>query len=116
MAKVNLKTVFYDLDDVVIPDKGDKPLTLYSVLRLAATSESEQEQREGNLENKVKAFDLFLKIREAGPEAELELTSEEVVLLKKKIGNIYTTIVAAQTAKLLEGKDPYGGKRAVSGE
>lgn len=113
MAKFNLSQKFYDLDDKVVMD-GDKPLTLFSVLKLASCNDLPDEQSQSaqvSIDNKQKNFDIYLEVREAGADGEVELSAEQVTQLKNRVARTYTTMVGAQALKMLEGKDPYGNKR-----
>ena len=52
---------------------------------------------------KYEAYELFVKIRDCKT-AELDLTTEEVVKIKKKIGLIYMPLIMGQAWEILEGK------------
>ena len=52
---------------------------------------------------KYAAYELFVKIRDCKTN-ELELSTEEIVQIKKKIGLIYVPLILGQAFDLLEGK------------
>ena len=50
---------------------------------------------------KIERFNLAQKIHRGGV---IDLTSEEIVLIKKLIGDRWTTLIVGQTYKMLENK------------
>jgi len=50
---------------------------------------------------KLEKYDVFKKIRDA-KEKEIDLTAEEIVLIKRAIGKVNSTIVVGQCFELLE--------------
>lgn len=56
-------------------------------------------EKEQNAEEKVRAYQLAIKIQEGG---EVEVTAEEIALIKKKVGEAYAPIVVGQIFEILE--------------
>ena len=88
---------------------GGKPFTLRDAAKQALILTYGDEQ---NLpaEEKVKRYDLYLKVKEATDPA--ELTVEDVALVKKVIGKAYAVLTVGQAFRMLEGKtdDPVAVK------
>ena len=53
--------------------------------------------------DKVKKFNLAKKIHDA--ESEVDLTVEEVSLVKERIGEVFPVLIVGQVFNLLEGKE-----------
>lgn len=105
MSVVNLVAKFMDLDGNPMKDGNpSKEITSRDVLKLALTAElPEDSQGSGQaaLENKMKNFDLYLKIRDEKGES-IFLTAEEIVLLKPRIGKVFTLLICGPMVKLLD--------------
>jgi hypothetical protein len=54
------------------------------------------------VEEKVKRFDIYLKVKDATDPT--ELTVDEVSLIKKLIAKTYGVLIVGQAVKMLEGK------------
>jgi len=61
-----------------------------------------QPEKEDSGIQKMEAYELFVKIRDC--QTDIELTAEEVVKIKKKIGLIYMPLILGQAFTMLEGK------------
>ena len=59
-------------------------------------------EKDDTEKQKYEAYELFVKLRDS--QKEIELTVEEVVKLKKKIGVIYMPLILGQAWDMLEGK------------
>jgi len=111
MSKISLNTLVFDMDDKPVMN-GDKELRMYDILKIAACNDTEEDARSSDpIGVKQKNFEIFLGVREAGPEGEVELTSEQITHIKPRVAKTFTTLITAQAVAYLEGKDPYGGKR-----
>jgi len=98
---VNLGKGLFTLDGEIIPDMKNEPATVRGVAieALFATFKGEE-----NLsgEEKMKRWELASKIKaESDP---VEMTVEEVALLKKLIGKAYGALIVGQAWKVLEGE------------
>ena len=84
-------------------DQDDKQmdLTLRDVAKQALLATFEDEKNMA-LEAKVKRYDLYLKIKDASDPA--DLTTDEVVEIKKLIGKAYSILIVGQAVKFLEGE------------
>jgi hypothetical protein len=80
---------------------GILPFTLRDAVKQALLATFEDE-RNLSLDEKVKRYDLYLKVKEIPDPA--EFTSEEVVLMKKLVGKAYGVLIVGQAVKFLEGK------------
>jgi hypothetical protein len=82
-------------------DDNDKPmdLTLRQVAKQSLLAQFEDEKNLP-LESKVKRYDLYLKIKDAVDPA--DLTTDEIVEIKKLIGKAYAIMIVGQAVKMLE--------------
>lgn len=80
---------------------SDNPANLGFVLATALGTPYPDEKNVSQ-EEKFQRYELALKIR--GNE-EVELSAEEVVLLKKLVAKLSTVLIYGQVASILEGKD-----------
>lgn len=119
MVKINLKQYLFDLDGrtpitervtkmETIDDKEERkiievPLDVKMILRRVLAAPVNPEQNLSPDEH-VKRFDLSIKLMNSN---EIEFDNEQVALLKKLVARSYTTLVAAQVIKLLEGQNPF---------
>ena len=112
--KILMETVMMGLDDKLICDKipsGEKnlmgqdilvdgpPLTLRVVCQNALVAMYQDEQQLSG-EDKLKRWELAVKIKKS-PEP-CELSTEDVVLVKKLIGKMYIPAISGQAWQLLE--------------
>ena len=99
--QVLMGKIFTDLDGKEIPSQNGKPATLggVSVDALLATFQDEQ-----NLsgEEKLKRWELAVKIKNGVDPVELSV--EEIALIKKLIGKAYGPLISGQAWQMLEGK------------
>ncbi len=99
--QVLLGSTFNDGNDGIIELIKGSPFTLKEAARNALLSQFEDE-RNLDVNEKVKRYDLFLKVKTAEDPA--DFTSDEIVLIKKLIGKAYAVLIVGQAVKLLEGK------------
>lgn len=118
---IKLNATFENLDGSVMkeqllgadgkPNGQFKTITMRDVLRVAVTAEL-QEDTQGSgqevIERKMKNYDIFLKVRDAADSNSVDLSVEDIVHIKPRIGKVYHTLIAGPTLKILEGKDAYG--------
>jgi len=81
------------------PDGKGIPLTLKDICINAIL----QPEKDDTEKQKYEAYELFVKIRDCKT-AEIELTTEEIVKLKKKIGVVYMPLILGQAWDYLELK------------
>ncbi len=79
--------------------KDSVPLTLKSVCINALLSEIDREKTSG--EDKVERYELAKKIHEGGT---IELKTEQVVLIKERIGKFYLPLLVGGAFEMLEGQ------------
>lgn len=97
--KINFKQKIKNFDDTDAVDESGKQVTLDVVCINALMSNNPEERVSGD--EKLKRYDLALKIKNSN---ELNLSSEDITLLKKLIGNVYSTLIVGQSYKMLEGE------------
>ena len=94
----------YDLHGKVLLEDDDKtPLTARKILEVALITRGQREAM--SVEDQIERFKLAVRVT---TEDELDLTSEEVVKLKKLIAARSAPLVTGQMALLLEGKKGLG--------
>ena len=94
----------YDLHGEVLLEDDDKtPLTARKILEVALITRGQRESL--SAEEQVERFTLALRV---ATEDQLDLTSEEVVKLKKWVAARSAPLVTGQMALLLEGKKGLG--------
>ena len=103
--KVKVKTVLEDIKGDVLTGQGDKPLTIGEVLQATLL----QDNVKGDVKDAVRRFNLA---RDIETNDEVELSAEDVVMLKKSLSNLYKPLVAGQVCLLLEGKKSGIGNQA----
>lgn len=101
--KINFKQTFKDLDGKEIKiktgEKEENVVTLASVSANALLAELQNENLSGVA--KIKNYELAVVVYSA---KEIDLTAEEVVLLKERITKTHGTLIVGQANKMLEGK------------
>lgn len=95
--KIDFNIELKDMNDKPIMEAKDKPLTLDKVCVNAILSEIPDEKTTG--EQKLQRFKLAKKIYGAG---EIDIASEEIVLIKDKVGKLYLPLVVGQVFLILE--------------
>lgn len=90
----NFLEVVKDLDGKEIKESpsSDTPLTVKQAIRYALTS-TINEGGAPNSEQKFKEFELAMKISRVGPEDTIELSAEDISLIKKKSAILGTEIL-----------------------
>jgi len=79
--------------------KEDIPIILSKICVEALMATLQDEKSNG--EEKLKRYNLAEKIHKA---QELEIATEDIVLLKKRVGDVYPTIIVGPAFRMLEGK------------
>ena len=95
--KVKVKTVLEDIKGAALMDPDGNPLVIGEVLQAALLQDNEK----GDVKDAVRRFNLA---RDIEINDEVELSAEDVVILKKSLANLYKPLVAGQVCLLLEGK------------
>jgi hypothetical protein len=95
-VKVNFSQVLIDLEGSPIVDNG-KPVTLGAITAQALLAADPNTPESGD--DKARAYDIATRVYRAG---EVEVSVEDVALMKKKIGQFMTAIVVGQTFRMLE--------------
>ena len=90
-----------DTEGKQIEVKDGTPFTLRDAIKQALLAQFEDE-RNLTLEEKVKRYDLYQKVKDAVDPA--DFTSDEIVLIKKVVGKAYGVLIVGQAVKMLEGK------------
>jgi hypothetical protein len=104
MAKIDLSQPLLDDEDKPMSDKidgKDVPVLLSKALRRALLADVDGEGQPVRGEAKTERYELFLKIKMAPAGEPLELTPEELVLLRK-VTLVYPTLVAGQIRAMLK--------------
>ncbi len=99
--QVLLGSTFNDGNDGIIELVKGTPFTLKDAVKQALLAPFEDE-RNLSMEEKVKRYDLYLKVKDAIDPA--EFTSDEIVQMKKVVGKAYGILIVGQSVKMLEGK------------
>ena len=100
-AEVDFSRRITDLDGKDIPasaDKGANPLDLARVAGLALLAQSPDDARMAQ-EAKLARFNLAIKVHSGG---RVDLTSEEVTLLKGAISAAYPPLVVGRAVEILD--------------
>ena len=103
--KVKVKTVLEDIKGAALMGPDGKPLVIGEVLQAALLQDNEK----GDVKDAVRRFNLA---RDIETNDEVELSAEDVVMLKKSLSNLYKPLVAGQVCLLLEGKKSGIGNQA----
>lgn len=98
--KVNIKRQILNIATGKTIDNDGDPLTLKDVMMNALMIGPEGEKQTG--EDKYKLYELAEKVSKT--KTELELTTDEISNIKKRIGAIYGVNVVGQAYNMLEGK------------
>lgn len=105
--KIKLTTVIKQSCGIkpMINSDNNQDLTLKNVCINAILSPGDKEEEALSAAAKAKLkysdYELYKKLRDV---KEVDLKSEEIVRIKKKISNIYLALVLGQAYDLLEGK------------
>jgi hypothetical protein len=112
--KVDLTQKFYNLEGKEL-EEGGRQVTLYDVLRVAVTAELPEDAQGGGtaaLDVKMKNYDLYLEVTDAGKDCEeFELTPEQAVHLKGRIPKIFSILICGPVVRILDGKDPFTNRK-----
>lgn len=112
--KVDLTQSFFNLEGNVI-EEGGRKVTLYDVIRVAVTAELPTDSQGGGtapLDIKMKNYDLYLEVTDAGRDCEeFELTPEQAVHLKERIPKIFSILICGPVIRILDGKQPFSNKK-----
>lgn len=97
--KIKLKTVLKDVDGVtsLSTGKGKEVLILKEVCINSILTPS----REDREQQKFQKWELFKKIRDCKTD-EIDLKAEEIVILKRSIGEIQPPLIMGQAFEMLE--------------
>lgn len=104
---VNLNQSILDLDDKPVPanDKTKEPLSLGEVCVVALLAQGTDETLSGEAKSRHLGMALLLKSSmKSDPLGTVDLSAEEIVLLKNRIAKFYTTLVSGRAWMMLEGK------------
>lgn len=82
----------------------EKPLTVQQAIRLALTGSLDDEKVKGD--DKFKYFNLAKKIMDAKEAEDLELSAEEVTLIKERVGKFWGAELVGYVYNVLEAKYP----------
>ena len=85
------------------PDKEGIPLTLKDVCINAILAPRLQDEKADSEKEKYELGELFAKLRDCKTK-EIDLSSNEIVKIKKKIGIIYPPLILWQAFNMLENK------------
>ncbi len=100
---VAIDTALRDFDGEAINDTKGKPATVRGACIEALLAVFQDEQNLSG-EEKLKRFQLALKVKESQPVA--DFTVEELSLMKKLVGKAYAPLIVGQTYTILESKTP----------
>jgi hypothetical protein len=98
---------FVDVEEKAVENEAGVPFTL----RMAAVNSlmaAFEDEKSLSGEEKLKRYDLGMRIHKS-PDP-IEITAEEVSLIKKLIAKGYPTLISAQAWKMVEGAAPVQGK------
>jgi hypothetical protein len=97
MKKLDLTVVICDLKNKALTEAG-APLTLGAVLGNSLLSQPQHANP--SADEKYKRFKLASKIATT---SELEASADDIVLLKRVVGELYTALIVGRVFDLLEG-------------
>ncbi len=100
--KINLDQVFTDLNGEVVKQKingKEVPFALAHAAANALLTENPEKKLSGM--DKVRNYDLAVRVYKGG---NVDLTPEEIVLIKSVISDCYAPLITGQAYKMLEGK------------
>lgn len=81
---------------------SEKPLSVQQAIRLALTASLDEDRAKGD--DKFKYFSLAKKIMDAKKDADLELQSEDITLIKEKVGKFWGAELVGFVYNILEAK------------
>lgn len=96
--KVNFGAVLEDFEGKKIVD-NERPVTLGAISINSLFAMAKDDNTSG--EEKLKRYDLGMRLKKGGV---VDVTAEEVTLLKNLIGKFYSVLVVGQAYKILEGE------------
>lgn len=97
MTKINLNDEIIGFDNKPISGENGKNATFKSICQIALWQSVDQTE---SAQTKYENYKLSRKI---DVEGEVELTTEEIVKLKDKVGKVYGTLLVGLTYDKLEG-------------
>ena len=103
--KIKTDVVLKTLNGDVLKDNDGQGNIIDATLKNAIVNALLAPLQQGKIEtgvDKVKKYELSCRIYESD---EIELTPEEVVLIKERVGEAFGAIVVGQVFNLLEGKE-----------
>lgn len=116
--KVDLTQKFVNLEGEPIKEDG-KALTFYDVIRIAVTAELQEDGQGASsaaLDTKMKNYDLYLEVTEAGKNCvDFEITLEQALHLKNRVPKIFSTLICGPVIRILDGKQPFTNKKPPVG-
>ncbi len=102
---INLNQTLKNFGGEVLKDNDGKGNVIDATLKNAIVNSLLAPLTQGKSEigvDKVKKYELSRRIYEMD---EIELTPEEIVLIKERVGEVFGAIVVGQVYNLLEGKE-----------
>lgn len=81
---------------------AEKPLSVQQAIRLALTASLDDDRAKGD--DKFKYFSLAKKVMDGKKDEDLELQSEEVTLIKEKVGKFWGAELVGHVYTILEAK------------
>jgi hypothetical protein len=110
--KLLLNSTFKTLEGKEIPENAGNPdgkkMTLKGVCAAALLSPQENDK---NITGQEKAKRYLLAQEIHNSDESIDLESEDISLLKKLIGNMYTPLIVGQAYAMLEGKSEKDKKK-----
>lgn len=101
--RVNVNHPMVDLEGNPIPEKQDGTGTfMLKKVLIDALLQPFKDEENLSGEEKLKRFEMALKIK--GVNDIIDFSSEDITLMKKLIGKMYTTLIVGQAWKILEGE------------
>lgn len=104
MAKIDFSTEMLDLNAEVIkfPENGEQKVLTLKKVAIEALQGVFEDEKSLSQEEKLKRFFLANDISKA--KEPIEITSEQIVLIKQLVNKAYSTLVVGRVHQLLEGK------------
>ncbi len=96
---VELDRVLNDLNDKPFSD-AEGGFTLRRAMK-AALGNSVPSDQTADAKAKEHCYDLMVQVKNAN--GELEISSEDVAIIKKRVGEMYPPWIVGQAAKMIEG-------------
>lgn len=96
--KINVNEELTSLDGSILIDESGKPLTVKNVLTISLISPTPNESLSGD--EKYAHYDLSKRVHEAEPD--LNVTVDEAVILKKRVGLFYGALVYGRIVDIIE--------------